>query len=291
MRYRRPLIPAALLLLLTLTAAAAPEIRLSSGSSAMKPMNDWDRFTNDDREYSEILLTEKPEHLQAVLREGEQNPTYGLIRLGPARQCFRLVMGKAESNCIDFLYVDGNGDQRIAADERVEIRKNSPFAQSGYEYQWSESVKPATCQVGYYRANGTIVLRPVTVEFYFLRVKRLGKTPGPDRYFHYYLVNTWFSGTARALVGRKEIEAPIAIIDGDDNGVFNDYGRDFILIDANGNGNFDMKQEIHPLVEFDEAKPDGKTVQQRRKVLFDWPVALAIQPAADPVDWSAVEPG
>ncbi|MGE5551076.1 MAG: hypothetical protein ACM3ZC_11185 [Bacteroidota bacterium] len=292
MRHLVCLLMIALLALIPLSALAATRIVATPGAFALAPMTDWDKIKNDNRYYSQIALTDKPANLEAAFRDAEKpNAIFGVLQLGSPRQAIHLAMGRAESNCVDFLYLDVNNDKRLTAEERVEIKKNSPFNQGNTEYQWSESVKSVACNVSYMRSNGTLLTRPVTVQFYFLRKKPLNtKTPASDKFYYYYVVNTWFYGKGRFDDGKADRDLSFAILDGNDNGLFNDFGQDYMLIDANEDSFFDMQKEIHPLVELDEERIDSRTTIQRRKLIFAWPVTMVVQPVVDAVDFVSVEP-
>ncbi len=275
--------------------AAAPRYAACPGSYAVSPMTEWDKITNDDRDYSFLpLLNAKPDELTQALSDKERAAaTYAFIRLGTAQQGIYVAFGRESGANVDFLYVDANNDKRLAAEERVDLKKGSPFSNQGNEIQWTETAKPVACSACYARGDGTLVVQPVSLRFHFLRVTiTSGRSGSTTRYLSYYVIDTWFTGTGRFRTDKgDEREMPFAILDGNDNGVFNDYGRDVLLVDGNGDGQFDMKKEMAPLFEFEEIKLDSKNFAQQRKVMFAWPAVLVVQPARDAIDWTAVEPG
>lgn len=292
----RLMVVPALLILLPLTALAATvTLSANPGVYTLTPETEWDKFKNDNRYYSRIpLFAGKPDRLRADLPEKEAAAaTYGFLRLGTGESGVYVVFGRAESDCVDFLYVDANNNLSIEPGERVEIKKNSPFVANAQELQWSESAKPVLCDVSYRRANGTFVTMPVAVEFNFLRQapqSRRGDAAGTPQYLDFYLVDTWFSGTVSFQSGKNSVDLPIALIDGNDNGIFNEYGRDQVLIDTNNDGYFDLAKEMFALNEFELVKTDGKNEIQLRKAMFAWPVALRVQPVGEVPDRTDLEP-
>ncbi len=295
MRNVRLLLAAAFLVLVPLTAlAAAPVYTACSGSYALKSMTDWETIRNDNRYYSQIpVLAARPGDISDSMTEAEKAvASYGFITLGTAQEGVFVAFGRTGSGNVDFLYVDADNDKQFNAEERVELKKNSPYAREGSEYQWTESIKSVNTAATYARNDGTTVSRPVALQFYFLRRTVVGSRGAANvvRYFSDYVINTWFAGTGRFKTGKDEKEMPFAILDGNDNGVFNDYGRDILIVDANGDGQFDMEKEMAQLLEFDETKLDSKTVAQNRKVMFAWPTTLVVKPGKEAVDWTAVEP-
>ena len=294
MRSLRLVFVFALLAVVPLTAlAAAPQYMASPGSYALTPMTDWDKIRNDNRGDTFLpLLMAKPDALTESLGDAEKAAaTYALIKLGTAQDGVYVALGRQGGANVDFLYVDANNNKQLEAKERVELKKNSPFTNQGVEIQWTEAIKPVTCTANYARDDGTIVTRPVSLQFHFLRVVlSSGRSGSTTKYLSFYVNNTWFTGTGRFKTGKDEKEMPFAILDGNDNGIFNDYGQDILMIDANGDGQFDMEKEMAQLLEFDETKLDSKTVIQNRKAMFAWPTTLVVKPAKDAIDWTAIEP-
>lgn len=296
MRSMRLLFVFALLAIVPLSAlAAAPQYIASPGSYSLAPMTEWDKIRNDDRSPSLLpLLVAKPGELTDALNNEERAAaTYAFIKLGTAQQGIYVAFGRLNSNNVDFLYVDANNNKLLEAAERVELKKESPFSSGVAEIQWTEVIKPIPCTISYARSDGTLTTRRLTLQFHFLRYTMTSSgrnSSSVTKYVSYYVVNTWFTGTGRFKTGKDEKEMSFAILDGNDNGVFNDYGRDVMLVDANGDGQFDMEKEMVQLLEFDETKLDSKTVAQNRKVMFAWPTTLFVKPAKETIDWTAIEP-
>ncbi len=260
------------------------------GTYKLSLETDITNLKNDNRSLSVLpLLSDPPPNLAAELSEDEkQAATYGVLILGPTRQRFLVALGAVKGPAVDFLYVDTNGDGTLAADEKVELKADSAFTNQGYEIQTTQSLKPVLCRVDYPLADGTIFTGEVAIKFYLIRYQATAKGSKP-KYAYDYFVNSMFTGIADFTVGKSRKALDFAVLDGDDDGVFCDFGQDALIIDANEDGYFDMSKEIYSLTEFEDMG-SGKETIQLRKALFAWPSVLVVQPSADPVDRAALEP-
>jgi len=126
----KPLFALAMLLAVSLPALAATvALNIEPGSYAITPMNEWDRIKNDDRFLSDLpILPGKPASIQVALTEEELAVAiYAAVRLGNAGDLIHLAFGSIGGKFVDFLYVDSDNDLNLTAEEKMEIKKNSPY--------------------------------------------------------------------------------------------------------------------------------------------------------------------
>lgn len=88
-----------------------------------------------------------------------------------------------------------------------------------------------------------------------------------------------FEGFIKVMINKEEKLVKYRIIDANCNGCFNDYGKDYIYLDWDFDGNFKKKEAV-PLFELFDFKLD-KTTTQMRLIIPPFPAKIGIFPAMD----------
>ena len=286
---RLTLILGLLALAALVASAAAPPTAALPGQYALTHETEREKIKNDGfRIYSDIgILSEKPDTLEVALEGTDAAKlTYGFIELGVPKDPLYLAMQKSKDQSVEALYVDANRDNKLTVEERIELKKESSYTQMEYEWQFTLALKPFVCNVNYDCADGGIITRPIALQVHFLHNKPLKPNSSSDRHLAplipMYSVDSWFMGTARFNGGKGEADLAFAVLDGNDNGVFNEFGRDILIVDRDGDGYFDLAKEAAPLREFNEIA--GR--RQERDPTPDRALRLA-RPDSDPAGQGA----
>ena len=162
------------------------------------------------------------------------------------------------------VYFDADADGKITSDERLKTetfeKPVAGLAANNIIYTWITRPYDRLClDLPYTRADGTAGTQTLTfaLEMYaFYEDVSFSGTKDPDKlmealmkmlnpqcYARIYL-ETWFVGEV-AAGGDRVLKA--AVVDGNQNGLFNEAKEDFLLIDANCDGLFDWNKERKPL--------------------------------------------
>ena len=273
MRSMRWSVALGLLFLVPLAVMGADQPVMCLGHYVLTAETGRDIMLNDYHEFAPLnVLTEKPPGLTVeIAAEVKDMLTFGFLELGPLRQQINLAMVVTKDYGVESLYVDANHDGLLTAQEQVPIKTEPAYRnQDGYEWQWSKALNPVSARLLMSGSTDRSSIIPWGIpESAFFATAPHSTSASEYQLaplFYFYMVDTWFSGTGRFTRGTDEEDFRFALADGNDNGVFNDFGRDYLMVDFDRNGRFDSERETSQLVEFEEVKNDPAV--QRRKTPY-----------------------
>ena len=213
---------------------------------------------------------------------------YYTLRLGEAMHPYYIVFGRANAKSINAMYFDANGDGVIAKEEAVPLTYFFDFDSSRKTDFWfSTPASPLWAELQYKKADGTTYAKKVA---FYVRAGSSQSWEDTKGSFETYLTvrpSTWFIGEVPAA-GDRVMKA--AVVDGDMNGIFNDQGKDFLLVDSNYDGRFDWKKEKTAIggSGISGLEPDGKKAKLIPYVAA-WPQKLVLAPKGTNPDPAQLE--
>jgi len=162
--------------------------------------------------------------------------SFGRFSLGNAGTEYTMVIGSQNRYFFDTLYIDLDRDGVITAREEVKMNERQSVA-LGYTVQ--ELDAEARLTVAYRTSTGKIVEHPLDIRLIFY----YGKFSDEPMVFYMVQNTTFLQGTG--LLNGKPLS--FALVDGDGNGRYNDWGDDFLFYDKNGDGKYHFGKESQVL--------------------------------------------
>lgn len=207
---------------------------------------------------------------------------YGSFELGNLRQNVYYAATINKKDEIDGLYVDLNRDGVIDTQDRVLLYIPQEYKDGTRERTTNDSMK---ILVDYRTSGGVIVHKYISFKLLIQWQPQRGAAHTA------HVVTSWFLGEARFMDGKNELPVKIAVIDGDGDGIFNDFNKDkdLVVADVNYDGQFE-KNEIAAFNSLFELKSEDHQKIQYRNYIFAWPYRLAIIPVTEWKSGAAYEP-
>jgi hypothetical protein len=233
-----------------------------------------------------VLMDTKPEELRVDPEIKLNNPKYGSILLGDnEKQTYFVMAQNNDGYWMDF-YLDQNQDYQITPAEKLKTLEKWDLQKVNKNWVLMESSltnNPLPILVSY---KGSVGEMKKKLSFY-LWIKCLTHQGNDGQTFVTFATASVFEGFIKVLLGKDEKLAKFRITDGNCNGCFNDYGKDFIYLDLNFDGYF-SKKEAMPLYEFFDIKT-GKVTTQMRLLIPNYPAGIAVIPATQNYDTTHLE--
>jgi hypothetical protein len=236
---------------------------------------------------NEAILTDtKPDEISIDPALKLDKPKYGSVLFGDNDKRIYFVMAQDKDGYWTDFYIDQNLDYKITLQEKLKnnVKWNPQKTNDGWDLMESSvTADPLQLTVSYKGSAGEIKKK---LSFY-LWTKDFTKKGSPEDTVIWFQTVSAFEGLVKVLIGKDEKLVKYRIIDANSTGCFNNYGKNFIYLDMNFDGNF-SKNEAVPLYEFFDQKVDKKTTQMRF-IIPACPAKLLIAPAADDLDLSKLE--
>ena len=286
---RRPILIFVLILACGFAAMAAT-ITPTSGTYALNVRTGMDAFIFPKNEYRIFrdLSLEKPPALKLDGLPMIGSTYYGELRLGNPARSYYLLLGRTGDGClIDVIYFDANADGIITQSERLQAAY-TPMTSDDNEYELlvARPVDPVTVSMTYQYADGTTFTRNLALSLEAFGISSLKGKKGYPFFGFNYCLETWFSGEIEAKDGRL---LKVAVVDGNQNGIFNEPKEDYLLTDANYDGRFDWAKERSALSKtMRGANADGKRATLLPYVA-PWPQILCLSPKGSVPDPAQLE--
>ena len=197
---------------------------------------------------------------------------FGSIRLGNNEKETWLVVRKDDFDYYSEIYIDQNMDNNITIKEKLQDIDTFQVEEHGFTFNVSRTApKPIPLLVSYKGSNGTIKKK---LDFYIQTEYVLKKKSG-DTSFLYFINATAFEGRIKVTEGAGyEKDYRFRLIDANSNGCYNDFEKDYLLMDLNLVGKF-KNDESQPLGEYFAVKEKGKK-KQLRLVVFPYPAKIGV---------------
>lgn len=255
------------------------------GEYSGKIVNIGDDFFKPDfllQQANNAVLTDtKPDEIVIDPAIKLIQPKYGSILLGDNdKRAFFLMDQDNDGYWMNF-YLDQNQDYQISASEK--IKSLEKWVPQKIDKKWdllesSVTNDPIPMLVSYKGSQGEIRKK---LSFY-LWIKRFTRQGESEQTLVSFATASSFEGFIKLLIGKDEKLVKFRITDGNCNGCFNDYGKDFLYLDLNFDGSFSKKEAV-PLYEFFDQKA-GKISTQMRLLIPACPLKIAVAPATENYD-------
>lgn len=227
------------LLLVCSIAGLAATVLPVAGSYALTGQSGMDVMNFQDLS-KEAGTYKKPDDLKLDIPMLD-SVFYYAFRLGEEARPYYMVFGRSNSKCINTAFFDANGDKVIAKDEAVPMTYFFDFwTDRKVDIWFSEPLWPLRAEIQYKRADGTVLTKTITFLVQPISTLAWGDTKGEPGTGLFVKPSTWFVGEVTAA-GDRVMKA--AVVDGNMNGLFNEAGKDFLLLDSNFDGRFDWGKE------------------------------------------------
>ncbi len=227
-----------------------------------------------------VLTDTKPEDLRVDSEIKLSDPTYGSVLLGEDEKPTYFVMAKDHDGYWMDFYLDQNHDRKITASEKINnLEKWNPQKiNKKWDLKESSLTHSALPILVSYKSSAGKLKKKLG---FYLWIKRF--TQGNDEQTFVTLATaSVFEGFIKVYFKKDEKLVKFRVTDGNCNGCFNDYGKDFLYLDLNFDGNF-SKKEAMPLYEFFDFQA-GKTTVQMRFLIPACPAGIAVIPATQNYD-------
>ena len=154
----------------------------------------------------------------------------------------QMVIACATDHSFSVFYLDRDGDQKVTEKEKIQVSLEPISVSDGrvadFTFWNVKPAKPLTLEAAYSAADGSIQARTLTYQFEVLSCYNTFMSKGFCFVTAY--PRTYFVGEIATAGARK---MKVAIVDGNANGIFNEPGKDFILLDSNLDNIFNWSQE------------------------------------------------
>jgi hypothetical protein len=233
--------------------------------------------------HEDTIYSVAPKEIKVDLDLSEaKKVVYGSFELGNLQQKVYYLATINKKDDIESLYVDTNRDGIINESDNTLLYINQDYKDGTRERVSNDSSR---ILVDYRTASNVVIHKYLSVKIMILWQPRSGLA----RTAH--LVTSWFAGELRFTDSQRELPVKVAIFDGDNDGIFNDFNqnKDLFVADVNYNGQFD-KNEIVAFSNLFEMRGKDRSNIQYRNYIFPWPYKLAILPVSEWKNSSAFEP-
>jgi len=231
-------------------------------------------FKNDSKYMG---TSRKPDSLKLDLPMLDEAFYYELKLGNPATTRY-LVFGRINSSkWVNVMYFDANADGTVTKDEAVQITYTTFSAQDGkLMYSFARPSPPLRIEMKYNRADGTSFSKVFSLSFETISIY------DPEQTKMTYPVAGAFVTPGTYLVGEVATSGDrvckAAVVDGNMNGIYNEAGKDFLVLDLNHDGKFDCAKERTSIDDdLSGQSSDGKKTKLMPFVAA-WPQVLCLSP-------------
>jgi hypothetical protein len=284
-------------LLLLISGCTRGSLNINEGTYYLTPAFNWNNIDINLMSDTGLKLlsyyTDWKEQSDLVfLIDQPRIEKYGDLMLGNHQTAFEFGITKKD-NYIDNVYVDGDCNGGITDEEVVKLKKGGKSSKGAYDFWYSYSDE-LPVYVPYLKADGTIVNKNTFLWLGFFYYDFHSKYNEIPNIVMVYKVTTHFSGEATITYKDDLKKVKFLLMDGDNNGNFNDFGTDYLLLDKNLDGKYKFSSEKQPLLELFETtvNDSGEKLKKTLRLhLFAYPEKLIITDAnADAPSGEMLEP-
>lgn len=186
---------------------------------------------------------------------------YGSIRLGNNEKDVRFVMGRDDHDYYSELYVDQNFDNHIAIQEKVPKMDTWEDKEDGLVVH-SSSTHPKSVPVMV--SFKSMACGEITKKLsFYIQIEYIMKENENDTFWVGFInTSTWEgsmtvtvepheemdSNGKKITINRQQKDLMFRLVDTDSNGCYNDYRKDYMMMDLNEDGKF-TDDEAQPLLD------------------------------------------
>lgn len=225
---------------------------------------------NDIKSNVAEMFDSFPENINLSFETNDMKESfYGRVLLGNTGQETWFFLGQRGEELV--VYVDMDGDGEIGKKEQVKSFTSGVIEKKEItNFQFFTAI-PIGIDVNFRNEEKTIKHKL----FFFISLSLVVKDDLQEVYVS-FIDASFFDGKMPIVRRGKTFSVKFRIVDGDSNGCFNDYGRDILYVDVNGDGYY-VNKECWPLSEY-FFNNDNKQIRfvvtpQPKKLLITQPEA------------------